>query len=153
LMSGDVTTTECRVGECEPITIDFWSRGDYSAIWTYDRTSNEYLRSTGYDSQNTPVPHNDRETGDQVSVKNVIVQFALESAIAGDDASRLEYQLVGSGQGLVFIDGAVHNVTWVKESRDARTMFYDENGSPFEFNRGKFWISVVPDRNVDQVRY
>lgn len=143
----------CMVGDCNPITIDFWFEGDYSAIWKWNKETNAYLRFTGYDETGNPVPHVDRETKAQIKVKNVIVQFATESNIAGDDKNRLEYELLGSGSGLVFMDGAVTKITWAKKDRDSRTFFYDENGNEIKFNRGKFWISIVPDRNLDQVKY
>ncbi len=145
--------TSSVVGENTPIEIDFWFEGDYSAIWNYDRATNSYLRFTGYDSGGNPIPHTDLETGEQVTVKNLIVQFVTESAITGDDSSRLDYQLIGSGSGIVFIDGKAIRVTWAKDSREGRTVFYDENGKEVEFNRGKFWISIVPERNQTQVTY
>ena len=138
---------------CTPLSIDFWYEGDYSGIFKYDPDTNSYLRFTGYDAQGEPNPHLDQDTQEQVTVKNVIVQFAKESAIEGDDKNRLSYQLVGSGSGLVFLDGTVEEVTWSKEDRDSRTMFYDMDGEEMEFNRGKFWISVVPARNSAQVEY
>lgn len=139
--------------EATNLSIDFWYQGDYSAIFEYDQETNTYLRSMGYDDEGDPIPHKDQETQEQVRLNNVIVQFAVENPIAGDDKSRLEYELVGSGNGLVFIDGRVIEATWTKEGRDDRTLFYDGNGDQIEFNRGKFWISIVPDRNVDQVVY
>ncbi|KKS15759.1 MAG: hypothetical protein UU77_C0033G0004 [candidate division WWE3 bacterium GW2011_GWC1_41_7] len=135
------------------ISIDFWTKGDYSAVFKYDPASNSYLRFMGYDLENNLIAHIDRETSDQIKPKTVIVQFATESGVIGDDKSRLEYQLIGSGEGLVFMDGKVIKTTWTKPDREARTKFYDLNGQEVEFNRGKFWISIVPDRNVDQVVY
>jgi hypothetical protein len=135
------------------IAIDFWTRGPYSAAFRYDEVDNTYSRFMGFDAAGNPLPHVDRDTGDQIVVKNLVVQFASEKGIAGDDAGRLEYQLIGSGTGLVFIDGKVIEATWSKASRDARTKFYDFNGQEIEFNRGKFWVAVVPDRNVNQVVY
>jgi len=135
------------------VTIDFWYKGDYSAGFKYNPQANSYLRFTGYDSNNQLVSHIDQITGKQLEYKNVIVQFVSEVPIAGDDKNRLTYELTGSGEGLVFIDGKVTKVTWSKESRDARTLFYDLNGKEIEFNRGKFWISAVPDRNKDQTVY
>ena len=128
-------------------------KGDYSSIFDYNPTNNTYLKSTGYDAQGNPIPHKDQETGEQVEVKNLIVQFVRENSIAGDDKGRLDYELVGSGKATVFIDGKVVDATWSKASRDERTLFYDTNGQEIEFNRGKFWIAIVPDRNVDQVVY
>lgn len=135
------------------ISIDFWNRGDYSSIFTYNSQNNTYLKHTGYDASDQPIPLVDQETGAQVEVKNLIVQFATEDSVAGDEKGRLDYQLVGSGKALVFIDGKVIDATWSKASRDERTIFYDTSGNEVEFNRGKFWIAIVPDRNVDQVVY
>jgi len=135
------------------ISIDFWTKGDYSSIFDYNAQNNTYLKSTGYDAEGNPIPHKDQETGQQVEVKNLVVQFVTESSIAGDEKGRLDYELVGSGKALVFIDGKVVDATWSKASRDERTIFYDTNGQEIEFNRGKFWIAIVPDRNIDQVIY
>ena len=136
------------------ISIDFWNKGDYSSIFEYNQSNNTYLKFTGYDSSGNPIPHKDQEETDkQIEVKNLIVQFAVENSIAGDDKGRLDYQLIGSGKALVFIDGKVVDATWSKADRDDRTLFYDTDGNEIEFNRGKFWISIVPDRNVDQVVY
>lgn len=137
--------------EAKNLSIDFWYEGDYSAIFEYDEETNTYLRYMGYDVDGNPIPHLDQDTEEQIRLSNVIVQFVAESPIIGDDKARLEYELVGSGAGLVFIDGRVVETTWTKEGRDERTLFYDENGDQIEFNRGKIWISIVPDRNVDQV--
>lgn len=145
LMEGETSTAANK------ITIDFWESGDFSPTWVYNNANNTYLRSLGYDDAGVPIPDLDQETKDQIEVKNVVVQFATESGIVGDDKSRLEYELVGSGEGMVFIDGVVHNVTWTKTDRDSRTMYFDENGESFKFNRGKFWVAIVPDRNTDQV--
>lgn len=147
------TTAQCLVGECTPITIDFWFSGDYSAIWKYNRTNNSYMRFMGYDASDQPVPHLDQESQTQIEVKNLVVQFVPEVSIIGDDKNRLAYELEGSGSGIVFIDGRAIDITWRKADRDSRTLFYDTNGNEVEFNRGKFWVSIVPDRNVSQVVY
>ena len=135
------------------VSIYFWFEGDYSAIFEYNSENNTYMRSMGYDVDGNPVPHKDQETEEQIEVANLIVQFVAESPVEGDDKNRLSYQLVGSGTGLVFIDGRVVEVTWTKEERDTRTLFYDVNGESMKFNRGQIWVSIVPDRNVDQVVY
>jgi len=136
------------------VSIDFWNKGDYSSVFEYNQGNNTYLKFTGYDSSGNPIPHKDQEETDkQIEVKNLIVQFAVENSIAGDEKGRLDYQLVGSGKALVFIDGKVIDATWSKADRDDRTLFYDTDGNEIEFNRGKFWIAIVPDRNVDQVVY
>ncbi len=135
------------------IAIDFWTKGEYSAIFEYNAEKNQYNRFMGYDGAGNPIPHVDQETNEQITVTNLVVQFVPESGIVGDDAGRLDYALVGSGSGIVFIDGKAINVTWSKEARDERTLFFDSNGEEIKFNRGTVWISIVPDRNVSQVVY
>jgi len=115
------------------LTVDFWNAGDYSAIWGYNREKNVYLRSMGYDSDGNPIPHKDDDTKEQITVKNLIIQFSTESNIVGDEKGRLEYELIGSNDGLVFLDGKVIPVTWNKEDRDRRTKFYDLNGEEVRF--------------------
>ncbi|MFC1756209.1 DUF3048 domain-containing protein [Patescibacteria group bacterium] len=139
--------------DANEVSIHFWFEGDYSAIFEYDAEAESYKRSMGYDSDGNPFPHKDRETKEQIEVENLIIQFVAESPIYGDDKSRLEYELVGSGSGLVFVNGKVIETTWIKESRESRTLFYDTDGDQIKFSPGKFWISIVPDRNVDQVVY
>ena len=136
------------------ITVDFWTKGDYTGIFKFNPQNNSYLRYSGYDANGNPIPLMDQEKkNQQVEVKNLIVQFATEVSIAEDVKGRLEYQLIGSGKALVFLDGKVIDATWSKSGRDARTIFYDMSGNELQFNRGKFWVSIVPDRNVDQVVY
>lgn len=133
------------------IAIDFWYKGDYSSGFKYNPQNNSYLRFMGYDENDLLIPHIDNETKKQLEVKNFIVMYAVETPITGDTSGRLEYELIGSGNAVVFIDGKQIPATWSKVSRDERTMFYDENGNEIEFNRGPFWISIVPSRNIDQV--
>lgn len=147
-------TQQCLIAECDkPLIIDFWYKGDYTGAFKYDRNTNSYLRFTGYDANDQLQALIDPETKKQVTVKNVVVQFVAENSIAGDDKNRLDYQLIGSGQTVVFRDGQAIKGIWRKESRDGRTKFFDTSGQEIPFNRGKIWVSIVPDRNISQVTY
>jgi hypothetical protein len=144
---------QCLVLECKNLVIDFWYKGDYTGAFKYDRNTNTYQRFTGYDDNDQLIALIDPETQKQVAVKNIVVQFVTETSIAGDDKNRLDYQLVGSGEALIFRDGNVQKALWRKASRDGRTKFFDESGKEILFNRGKIWVSIVPDRNISQVEY
>ena len=137
----------------DKISYDFWYPGDFSAMWQYDPLTNSYLRFMGFDSAGNEVPHVDELTGKQISVKNLIVQFATENRIVGDEKNRLDYVLVGSGKGYVFLDGKVIEVTWSKAGRDERTKYYDANGVELKFNKGKFWVAILPDRNPENLKF
>lgn len=130
--------------DAKQINVIFWTTGDYDSTWTYDAEKNIYMKATG------GVPHKDLETGVQLFAKNVIVQFAKETAV-NDEKHHLLYDNVGSGKAIVFLDGKKIDATWLKKDIRARTKFYDMNGNEIKFNRGIIWIDVVPDRNIDQV--
>ena len=148
----DDAASYAHTPKADKISYDFWYVGDFSAIWQYNASTNSYLRWMGFDKAGNEIAHVDELTGKQISVKNLIVQFATENRIAGDDKNRLDYTLVGSGKGYVFMDGRVIEVTWSKASRNERTKYYDTNGVEVKFNRGKFWIAVLPDRSPENLK-
>ncbi len=128
------------------INILFWTEGDYESRWEWDQEKKVYMKFTGGES------HKDLETGLQLTASNVIVQFVKETSV-NDEKHHLLYDNIGSGKAYVFLDGKVLDATWSKPDKFARTKFYDTSGNEVEFNRGVIWVSVVPDRNVDQVTF
>jgi hypothetical protein len=149
----DDVSTYTSMSKADKISYDFWYPGDFSAMWQYDASTNSYLRFMGFDSAGKELPHVDDVTKKQISVKNLIVQFATENRIVGDEKNRLDYTLVGSGKGYVFMDGKVIEVTWSKAGRDERTKYYDANGVEIKFNRGKFWVAILPDRSLENLKF
>lgn len=109
---------------------------EYGVAWTYDTATNAYKRANGGQ------PHLDLETKQQLTAKNVVIQFAKETD-GVDDHAHIIYGTIGGGKALIFQDGKTIVGIWKKASRVARTKFYDEKGSEVEFSRGKIWIEVV----------
>jgi hypothetical protein len=145
-------TTNNVNGAASLIKVDFWYEGEYSAVFKYDISKNEYIRYSGV-VDNTPQILIDDLTKTEVRVKNLIIQFADEVPIPNDDKGRLDYVLLGEGDAIIFRDGKFINSKWKKTSLTERTVFYDLQGKEIEFNRGKIWVSVVPSRNVNQVKF
>jgi len=117
---------------------DFWR--DYKAYavrWNYDKTTNSYRRVNGGE------PFIDFNNKEQISARNVIIQFAKETGPV-DIHKHLLYETVGTGKALVFQDGLVIEGKWSKKSRTDRTLFYNSTGSEVKFNRGQIWIEVLP---------
>ncbi|MBU0649984.1 DUF3048 domain-containing protein [Patescibacteria group bacterium] len=135
------------------LSYDFWYQGDFSAMWQYDPASNTYLRYMGFDESDNEIPHVDELINKQITASNIIVQFAAETKIPGDEKNRLDYELIGSGAGYIFLDGKAIEVTWSKAGRDARTMYYDMNGEEVKFNRGRFWVAIIPDRSPENLKF
>lgn len=119
--------------ESQKITINF-SSFDFKVGYIYDRENNRYGRSVGGQ------PQNDRLTGKQLTVKNIIVQFANVTDKSGGDT---QVQAIGSGKTKYFMGGKAFEGTWKKTSTSARTKYFGENGEEIKLNAGTSWIEVV----------
>ncbi len=116
---------------------------DYLVRWSYDKTSNSYLRF----HKNTE--HRDMNTGAQILAKNVVILFTTMT-VADDGyneeghGAHLLYGTKGTGKAKFLLDGQVVDGTWAKKSRVDRTIFYDASGVEVKFNRGLIWVEVLP---------
>lgn len=129
---------EADRGSASPIEFIFWEGyKDYAVRFEYDKTNNLYKRFTAGEA------HKDLETGEQLSAKNIVIQFAKETR-GLDEHAHLLYDTIGSGKAILFQDGNAMNGTWRKDTRTARTKFYDENSREVAFNPGQIWIELVP---------
>jgi len=130
-----------RPTEAQEVKIDF-SSGGYKVVYKYDRDTNSYLRFNPEGAV-----HNDRNTGKQLSPKNVVVIRVSNKVI--DDKGRLEMDVHGEGEAIMFADGKAQKGTWKKKDRTSRTTFYLEDGTEYELVRGQTFVEVVPpDRSV-----
>lgn len=105
--------------------------------YVYDSKLGTHLR---YINDN---PHTDRESGNQIKVKNVIVQYAKHSSMNTKEG-HIDVELTGSGKAQYFINGTTFTGTWKKESKTSPTLFYDENNKQITLQPGNTWIQVVP---------
>ncbi len=108
--------------------------------WKYDPVTNSYARFNGGQAVV------DLNTDDPILAKNVIVQLVREFGPL-DEHFHMDYQVVGTGKGILFQDGKAITITWSKTTPIARTKFMD-NGSEIMLNRGQTWIELVPDGNT-----
>lgn len=123
------------------VSFKFWNnKPSYDVSWEYDASSNSYKRING------GVKHVDHETGEQIFVKNVLLQFVKERGPV-DAEGHMFYQNIGKGKGLLFQNGDVLDIVWEKSNQTGRTKYYDTSGKEVSFVRGKIWIEAVPDGN------
>ena len=87
------------------------------------------------------------ENKQQLSAKNVIILLSKERGPV-DRNLHMSYTTIGEGKALVFQNGNVIKGTWEKDSRKARTKFYDDKGKEISFVRGPVWIEIVPAGNT-----
>lgn len=137
----DEMPLESRPVDPRSITIDF-STFQYKVDYDYDRETNAYIRKQAED------PHV-MEDGQTITTKNVIVQY-VPTRLA-DPQGRLAMDLVGEGNGIVFMNGTPAVATWKKDSASSRTRWYDAENKEITFVRGTTWVEIVP--NDREIRY
>lgn len=112
---------------------------------TYQVSEFRYDSNKGmYDRNQSGDPQIDETTGEILSAKNIIIQFANTYVLAGDDAGRRGIDLVGNGDGYYISNAAYIPITWEKGSYNSPTKWYDEKGLELRLNPGKTWICVYP---------
>lgn len=115
--------------------------------FVYDEKTGEYLRY-----QYNGMAHVDATTGEQLSVKNVLILFTDISLIPGDTAGRLTVGTVGSGQGYYITNGKRKVVNWSRGSKTETLHLEYRNGDELILNCGKTFICVVDNsvaRKID----
>lgn len=132
-------------GTVNDISFSFWNnKKDYDVEWKYDLAGNKYLRFTGGKA------HIDMDTNEQLSAKNIVIQFTKEKGPV-DKEGHMFYTTTGEGESLIFQNGTVIKGTWEKASKEARTKYFDDKGKEVSFVRGQTWIEIVPADN--QIKY
>ncbi len=120
------------------ITIDP-SYPDYRVTYSYDPASNSYIRFI------RGVADIDASGNVQVKPKNVVVlKAATTYGTTRANTQAVYTQTVGSGSGVIFMDGQATEITWRKPSDKARTQFYNAAGKEVALNRGQTWVTVIP---------
>lgn len=124
-----------------PITINYGG-AQFKVDWTFSSTTNDYSRSMA------SAPHKDRDSGEQIKAKTIVVMTVQRAANSPykDTKKESEWSMttIGSGSVSVFQDGSRVDGTWKKTSRTERTRFYDTADKEIVLNRGKIWIQVIP---------
>jgi hypothetical protein len=127
--------------QAEEVSFSFWDGyKEYAVKWQYNPDAKTFARFNGGE------PHKDRNTGEQLQTKNVVILYMAESK-ANDgypNNVHLLYDNIGSGDALVFQEGNVIEGTWEKDSRLDRTKLYNESGEEIEFVRGQIWFEILP---------
>lgn len=106
--------------------------------FVYNPETKEYLRY-----QYNGMAHTDANTGEQLSVKNVLILFTEIDLIPGDEAGRLTVGTVGSGQGYYITNGVRKVVNWSRETKTSTLHLEYRNGDELILNCGKTFICVV----------
>ena len=109
--------------------------------YSYDRTTNAYLRSVTGEKKQTDAADKIR-----IAPKNVVVMRMsfgpLNDGHAG--APRLEAKVIGSGTAWISTNGRTIKGTWKKTALTKPTKFYDSKGNEVTLTVGQTFVQVVP---------
>ena len=94
--------------------------------------------------------HEDEDTGAPLAFDNVILQDCSFSQL--DENGYLIYNCLDAGKlGFYITKGVAKSISWSKHSDQDFTRFYDDNGEEIVMNRGKTYISLVPEDSWDKL--
>ena len=117
-------------------TVKVTFRGGKTTTFTYDEGAGLY-RTAQYGGD-----YIDAGNQEHVSFRNVIVLF-LDQYFAHDgEYSRSYYDLVGSGEGVLAIDGQMATITWSRESLDSPFVYTLSDGTVATLGVGHTYVAV-----------
>lgn len=123
------------------------SSAQYNVQFVYDKASNSYKRNMA------GKPHTDKVSKNQINPKNVIVMtVARKAVLTRINEPGYEMTTVGTGTAKIFLDGKTITGKWKKNTSADREIFYDEAGNEIVFNRGSFWITIIPPESSVNVK-
>jgi len=124
--------TSTEGGQAYVITVPFSQL--YFRKFVFDPDTGLYM------AENRHGPHLDAETGEQVAVGNVLIQFTNMRVV--DGVGRRTVDTVGTGTGYLISGGRYQPVRWAKDSHLAPMRWYFPDGTPLTLQPGRVWICV-----------
>lgn len=111
-----------------------------TGVFTYDSDSGKYLVEE-YGSA-----YIDGNTGEQVSVTNVLVLKTACKLIPGDDAGRITVDLT-SGEGWFACGGKIIPIYWSKDDVNSQLVYTTQSGEPLTLGAGTSYVNIIPLEN------
>lgn len=140
--------TVSRVG------IPFLSKKPTHTSFQYDKKTDTWLRSVGGKAFDVRTVTKDEEGNEktkvsQLSVKNLIIQYAHTYTFENDIKGRRNVDVVGKGKCEYFIGGKRVAGYWERESLSDYTKYYLEDGKTLvTLKPGNTWICMQPDSDT-----
>lgn len=111
----------------------------HSTSYVYDEENKVYKRSM------SGKPNVDLETGEQYTVKNIIIYEVYNYTIPNDgNSGRQDLNNIGSGTGYLVTGGYSVPITWEKTGHSEQTVYRYLNGEEIVVNDGNTFIQICP---------
>jgi len=111
----------------------------HNTSYSYDVNTKKYLRTMN------KTPHTDRFTGEQYSVKNIIViKVRNYNLVDPENKGRQELDNIGTGDGYYITNGYAVPIKYEKTSRNSKTKYTYLNGEEINVNDGNTYIQIQP---------
>lgn len=117
--------------------------GPFAVEYDYDKETNAYFRIWG------KVEDTDRNNGERLTPKNIVVMIAASEQIEGQynnvQLGDPWYDGSDSGPAKYYMNGKEHSGTWKKDrsKMDSKLFFYDESGAEIQFVPGQIWVEIL----------
>jgi hypothetical protein len=123
--------------------LEIWTNGFWHFGWEWNAETGRWERSEA------GVAHVDVASGEVLSARSVVVQLVREDVvdISHDPGGnpRRYHHLVGSGRGVLYVDGRAVELDWSRPTaQDATRWTYTETGEPVVLPPGVVWWEIVP---------
>jgi Protein of unknown function (DUF3048) N-terminal domain/Protein of unknown function (DUF3048) C-terminal domain len=123
--------------------VEIWTNGYWHFGWEWNAVARRWDRSEA------GAPHVDVATGEVLSARSVVVQLVREDVFGGshDPAGnpRRFHHLVGSGRGILFVDGRGMELAWSRPTAiDGTTWTFADSGERVMLPPGVVWWEIMP---------
>jgi len=126
-------------GELTPVatttkTLTLGFSGSFQVKYEYNPADNSYRRWRGGTKEI------DKNTGQQVVAKNVLVMKTTSQQIEGQYN---DVQVTGQGEAIVYRNGEEVFGNWKKTSATGKLYFYDRAGKEIKLVPGQIWLEII----------
>ena len=114
----------------------------YNPSFTYNPSTNNYTRS-----ENGTVHNVISQSGVLTPITPKVVVALItplgQGALDSSGAYYSDYNVLGSGQAMIFQDGTEITANWNKQNSTDQITFTDNSGNPVKLNAGQTWLTAV----------
>lgn len=151
--------TSALTAKVDQIGLKFGGWASFNVNYTYDMTTNKYLRSyeTGEAHTVYSCPEGDLGEKSPESVceltqmaPSVVIAMVVQEQKASDGYHE-DIDAVGTGKAYIFQNGTVITGKWNKASKDMQIKFIADDGNEIKLATGQTIISAVP--NYGRIEY